>query len=122
VGKSRTPETKARISASSGNVFADLGFPNSASELAKAELATRIAAIIEERGLSQTRAAKVLGIDQPRVSDLVRGKLGSFSLERLFRYLNVLDQNIEIVVRPRGRSRRAAIRVTTAGTGSGRRG
>jgi len=105
-------ETRVRVTASSGNVFADLGFPDAATELAKAELATKIATIIEERGLTQTQAAKVLGIDQPKVSDLVRGKLKPFSVERLLKFLNALDRDIEIVVRPTRRSGRAAIRVT----------
>jgi predicted XRE-type DNA-binding protein len=115
-------ETKAQVAPSSGNVFADLGFPDAAAELAKAELATRIAEIIEERGLSQTQAAKVLGIDQPKVSDLVRGKLTAFSVERLFKFLNSLDRDIEIVVRPKRRSARAAIHVTAAGKRSGTHG
>jgi len=116
------PEIKVQVTPSSGNVFADLGFPNAATELAKAELATKIAAIIEDRGLSQTQAARVLGIDQPKVSDLVRGKLKPFSVERLFKFLNALDRDIEIVVRPTRRSRRASIRVTVPRKRSGTEG
>ena len=100
-----------KVTPSSGNVFADLGFPGAGTELVKAELATRIATIIEERGLSQTQAAKALGVDQPKVSDLVRGKLKAFSVERLFRFLNALGRDIEIAVRPKRSSVRAAIRV-----------
>src|SRR5262245_43412898 len=83
---------------SSGNVFEDLGVPESAEALAKAEIAARIATIIERRGLTQAKAADVLDVSQADVSDLVRGKLRGFSAERLFRFLNALGQDIEIVI------------------------
>jgi hypothetical protein len=61
---------------------------------------------------AQAEAAKVLGIDQPSVSDLLRGRLRGFSSDRLFRFLNALGRDIEIVIRPRGRSSsKPAIRV-----------
>ncbi|MCI0349905.1 MAG: helix-turn-helix domain-containing protein, partial [Acidobacteriales bacterium] len=75
---------------SSGNVFADLGFPNAEEMLAKAELAQKITAIIERRRLTQVRAAEVLGVDQPKISALKRGRLSGFSLERLVRFLILL--------------------------------
>jgi predicted XRE-type DNA-binding protein len=93
---------------SSGNVFADLGLPNPEDRLAKAELARRISVIITERRLTQLEAAAVLGIDQPKVSALVRGRLGGFSLERLLRFLNVLGRDVEIVVKPKSKGRRHA--------------
>jgi predicted XRE-type DNA-binding protein len=109
--RTRKPKRVA-IERSSGNVFADLGLPQSAEMLARAELASRIAEIIAERRLTQAGAAKVLGIDQPSVSDLVRGRLRGFSSDRLFRFLNALGRDIEIVIRPRRRaSARPAIRV-----------
>ncbi len=86
------------------NVYTDLGFANPEEALAKARLAARIAEIIAERGLTQIAAAKVLGVDQPKVSALLRGKLSSFSLERLMRFLTVLGRNVEIVVRDRPRA------------------
>ena len=86
---------------SSGNVFADLGHPDPESALAKAKLARRIATVIEQRGWTQTQAAAVLGIDQPRVSALIRGRLREFSIERLMRLLTRLDYDIEISVTPR---------------------
>jgi predicted XRE-type DNA-binding protein len=91
----------------SGNVFADLGLPNAEQLLAKSELTFQISRIIEERGLTQAEAASILGIDQPKVSALVRGKLSSVSMERLYRYLNALGRDIDIVVRPKapGRSK-----------------
>jgi predicted XRE-type DNA-binding protein len=82
-------------------VFADLGVPGADEALAKAELARRICALLAERKLTQARAAAVLGIDQPKVSALVRGKLEGFSTDRLFRFLNALGQDVEIVVRPK---------------------
>lgn len=91
---------------SSGNVFADLGLPDADELLLKAGLARQITATLEARGLTQAEAARILGTQQPRVSQLVRGALGGFSLERLIRYLNALGRDVEIVVheqpRPRG--------------------
>ncbi|MFA6409006.1 MAG: helix-turn-helix transcriptional regulator [Gammaproteobacteria bacterium] len=84
---------------SSGNVFKDLGFPNSEEMLAKAALATQINAILQEQNLTQKEVAKLLSISQPNVSLLSRGILEGFSLERLIKFLNQLNQDIEIVVR-----------------------
>lgn len=89
------------ITKSSGNIFEDLGFPNAEERLAKAKLASKIYDIIEERGLTQKEAAAILGIDQPKVSALKNGRLSGFSIERLFSFLVALDQQIEIVIRPR---------------------
>ena len=93
---------------STGNVFRDMGLPNADERLAKAELARVIRKSIEERGLTQTEAADLLGIKQPDVSDLVRGKLARFSMERLERFLNALDLEIRIQVGPRPRGKRRA--------------
>jgi predicted XRE-type DNA-binding protein len=87
---------------SSGNVFADLGVDESAEALLKADLARHIGRIIRERGLTQIEAAKVLGVDQPKVSALLRGRLTGFSIDRLVRYAAALDQEVEVVVRARG--------------------
>lgn len=87
-----------KIQASSGNIFQDLGFPNADEMLMKAELVRQISEIIEQRELTQVEAAKLLGIDQPKVSALIRGKLSGFSIERLLRFLNLLGCEIEIVV------------------------
>jgi predicted XRE-type DNA-binding protein len=92
----------------SGNVFEDLGHPRPAEALAKAGLARKIGAAIEQRGLTQAAAAEVLGIDQPKVSALVRGRLAGFSLDRLLRFLVLLGSDVEIVVKPRARSPRLA--------------
>jgi predicted XRE-type DNA-binding protein len=84
------------VHSSSGNVFADLGLSNPDELLIKAELVHRISELIAERKLTQSEAADVLGVDQPKVSALMRGKLSGFSTERLFRFLNALGNNVEI--------------------------
>jgi predicted XRE-type DNA-binding protein len=85
----------------SGNVFRDLGLPDAEELQAKADLAYEISRTIDQRKLSQREAAEILGIDQPKVSALVRGRLSGFSMERLYRFLNALGKDVEIVVRPR---------------------
>ena len=90
----------------SGNVFADLELANSKKLLAKAELARQVYRIIKERGLSQTAAARLLGLKQPDVSLLMRGRFARFSTDRLFQLLNLLDRDIEIVIKPKSNSRR----------------
>ena len=88
-----------KIQASSGNIFQDIGFPNADEMLMKAELVRQISEIIDQRELTQVEAAKLLGIDQPKVSALIRGKLSGFSIERLLRFLNLLGCDIEIIVK-----------------------
>lgn len=81
------------------NIFADLGFAFPEEHLAKAKLAVQIIEIITERGLTQKAAAGILEIDQPKVSALMRGNLKNFSLDRLCRFLNKLDKDIDIVIK-----------------------
>jgi predicted XRE-type DNA-binding protein len=88
------------ITESSGNVFADLGLPNAEQELMKAELTFQIYRIVKKRKLTQTEAAKILGLKQPHVSLLMRNRSGSFSVGRLMEFLTALGQDIEIAVRP----------------------
>lgn len=90
------------IEGGSGNIFADLGLEQPDLRLAKARIALQIAQVIQDRGLTQARAAELLGIDQPKVSSLVRGKLAGFTLERLLRFLNALGYDVEITLRPSG--------------------
>lgn len=99
---------KLTYSISSGNVFADLGVSNPEERLAKAELAYKINHIIKEKKLTQAEAAKLLNIDQPKISALSKGKLTGFSLERLFRFLNDLGQDITINITPVKRSKTKA--------------
>jgi predicted XRE-type DNA-binding protein len=97
-----------KIQESSGNVFADLEVAEPEQVLAKAELARRIGDIIKSRRLSQAHTAALLGIDQPKVSALLRGKLTGFSTDRLLRFLNALDRDVEIVIKRKPRSRKHA--------------
>jgi phage-related protein/predicted XRE-type DNA-binding protein len=98
-----------KVTASSGNVFADLGFANPEEELLKAKLVREIRGIIKRRKLTQTKAAAVLGLKQPDVSALVTGRVGKFSIDRLVRCLDRLDYKVDVVVRqkPRRASSRA---------------
>jgi predicted XRE-type DNA-binding protein len=100
------PKRELDYTVSSGNVFADLGLPNPEELLAKAELAHKITVLIRKRGLTQAQAAKLLGVDQPKISYLIRGRLTGFSIERLMRFLLLLGQDIKISVEaaPRNRS------------------
>ena len=82
----------------SGNIFKDLGFEHPEDELAKVRLASIINEIIEERGFTQDSAGKILGVNQPKISALKNGRLKGFSIERLFSFLEKLDQHIEITI------------------------
>jgi predicted XRE-type DNA-binding protein len=90
------------------NVFADLGYPDAAERQAKLRLAYALNQILDQRKLSQAEAANVLGVTQPKVSALRHYKLTGFSVERLMNLLTALDQDVEIVIRRKPRSRRAA--------------
>jgi predicted XRE-type DNA-binding protein len=94
------PRKSLKSVVGSGNVFADLGFPNASEMLAKAELVRRINNIIEERKLTQIQAARILRASQPNISLLRAGRLTEFSLDRLLRYLVALGQEVKIEVRP----------------------
>jgi predicted XRE-type DNA-binding protein len=110
MGEKQEPEIP--VTPSSGNVFADLGFAEPEEELTKAQLASQLREIIKRRRLTQVAAAELMGIDQPKVSALLNGRLASFSTERLLRLLTALGQDIEIIVRERPSSlERGRIRV-----------
>lgn len=94
------------VTRGSGNVYADLGFENPAEELAKAQLALMIDTAIHERGLTQQVAATLMGVDQPKVSHILHGRLGGFSTQRLMEFLTALGRDVDIVVRPAPRSRK----------------
>jgi predicted XRE-type DNA-binding protein len=88
-----------KVTASSGNVFADLGFGNPEEELLKAKLVREIRGIIKRRKLTQTKAAAMLGLKQPDVSALVTGRVRKFSIDRLVRCLHRMDYKVDVVVR-----------------------
>src|SRR5207249_5046284 len=108
VKKAIAGRDEVKVEESSGNVFADLGYPDAEEALAKSRLAQHIADILEKKHLTQVQAARLLGIDQPKVSRLLRGQLREFSTDRLFRFLNALGQDVEIVIKSKPRSRRHA--------------
>src|SRR3990172_9055281 len=94
----KTTKRRIEVEVGSGNVFKDLGLKNPGELLAKTQLAAQIMFILESRKLTQTAAAKLLGIPQPKVSLIYRGRLDEFSLERLVRLLNALHRDVRIVV------------------------
>jgi len=98
---------------SSGNVFADLGLLDAGEKPTRVCLAVAINQIIEARHLSQTTAARLLDINQPKISALVNYRLEGFSVERLMHFLNALDRDVEIMIRKKPRSKRAARTVVT---------
>jgi predicted XRE-type DNA-binding protein len=108
--KSRRSSRKANadipVMRGSGNVYADLGFENPAEALAKAQLAILIDEAIQERGLTQREAASLMGVDQPKVSHILNGRLAGFSTQRLMEFLTALGRDVDIVVRRAPTSRR----------------
>lgn len=98
-------EAKIPVTPSSGNVFADLGFADPEAELTKAQLAGQIWREIKRQRLTQVAAAAVMGIDQPKVSALLNGRLANFSCERLMHLLTALGKDVEITVKDKPRNR-----------------
>ena len=94
--------TKRKIEAqeSSGNVFADLGLPDSEDRLLKAGIVSELQRLIKERELTQVKAAKLVGISQPDLSHLLRGDFDDYSAERLMKMLTAFEQDIEIIMKP----------------------
>ena len=88
-----------------GNVFAGIGLPDPEEELTKAPRASRLREIIRRRRLTQAAAASLIGIDQPKVSALLNGRLANFSSDRLMRLLTALGQDVDITVRATPRDR-----------------
>jgi len=98
-------KTAIAVTAGSGNVFADMGLPEPEEELTKAQLASHIRQVIGRRRLTQIKAAALMGIDQPKVSALLNGRLANFSSERLMRLLTALGQDVEIIIKAKPRNR-----------------
>ncbi|MEQ8813412.1 MAG: helix-turn-helix transcriptional regulator [Thalassobaculum sp.] len=100
-------EADETITRGTGNVFADLGYPDAEERQTKLRLAHAINDVISRRRLTQAAAAERLGVNQPKVSALANYKLDGFSVERLMTFLTALDQDVEIVIRKKPRSRAA---------------
>ncbi|MBI4353674.1 MAG: XRE family transcriptional regulator [Candidatus Omnitrophica bacterium] len=90
-----------KVHRGSDNVFADIGIAHPERVLARAQVMARITDLIRARGLTQQRAAALLGIPQSKVSCLMNGKLSMFSLDHLFELLNALDRDVEIIIKPK---------------------
>jgi predicted XRE-type DNA-binding protein len=112
-GRNSGSRNSESIVRSSGNVFADLGLRDADEKQTKVRLAIAIQQIIQARRLSQTAAARLLDINQPKISALVNYHLEGFSVERLLHFLNALDRDVEIVIRKKPRSRKMARIVVT---------
>lgn len=115
--KPKTHEEKladTRIEASSGNIFADLGFDNAEEMLAKAQLVSEMQIAIKKKKLTQTEAAKLLGLTQPKISILLKGQFTGYSTDRLIRFLRILGQDVDIFISPKPRNREAHLHVYSA--------
>lgn len=100
---------RTKVEVGSGNIFADLGLPDADEMLLKSQIVVQLHRLIKEHKLSQTEAAKLIGIGQPDLSNVLRGRFRGYSVERLMRMLTAFDQDVEITMRPR--------RKKTGGTG-----
>lgn len=93
-------ETDEEVTVSTGSAFHALGLPDADDLVLRAELLRKIAEIIKERELTQSRAGELMNMDQPRVSALLRGKITKFSTDRLLRALSDLGQDVELRISP----------------------
>jgi predicted XRE-type DNA-binding protein len=109
----KTHSRIARVIEGSGNVFADLGLPNPEQELLKAQLTLQIYTILKVSGMTQVEIAKILGVQQPQVSLLMRNRASNFSVGRLMEFLTAQRQDVEITVRP-SRKEHGALSVISA--------
>ena len=103
---------RMKVEVGSGNIFADLGLPDAEEMLLKSQIVVQLHRLIKEMKLTQTDAAKRIGIGQPDLSNVLRGRFRGYSAERLMRMLTAFDQDIEIVVRPRGKKKAGTGRIT----------
>ncbi len=105
---------KVKVERGSDNIFADLGFADAETHLLKAEIVAELYRMTAERKLTQERAGKLMGISQPEVSRMFRGHFREYSIERLMGFLTTFNRDVEILVRPRHKSRTVGkIRFTT---------
>jgi predicted XRE-type DNA-binding protein len=101
---------KTKLTRSSGNVFLDLGFPPEEAEhlLIRSDLMITLCKVIKSRGLKQAEAAKMLGVTQPRISDLFKGKINLFSIDTLVDMLSRVGVRVKLVVTPSKRKLKVA--------------
>jgi predicted XRE-type DNA-binding protein len=105
---------RTRVRRGGTNVFADLGRPDAESHFVKAQLVSRMMDVMKARKLTQTAAAEVIGVAQPDVSNLIRGRFRGYSIDRLMGFLVALDQDVEIVVKGKPDGRKDARLAVTA--------
>jgi predicted XRE-type DNA-binding protein len=98
--KAKKTRNRSRPVRRAGNIFVELGLPNPEQELVKAQLTLQIYSLLKDSGMTQVELAKVLGVQQPQVSLLMRNRAGNFSVGRLMEFLTALRQDVEITVRP----------------------
>jgi predicted XRE-type DNA-binding protein len=112
--KTKTNEEKladTRVELGSGNVFADLRFDHPEEMLAKARLVSEMQKAIKKKKLTQTEAAEILGLTQPKLSILLKGQFKGYSTDRLIRFIRILGQDVDIYVTPKSRNRQAHLHV-----------
>jgi len=105
---------KTEIRRGGTNVFADLGLADAENQFVKAQLVSRMMDIMKARKLTQTAVAGIIGVAQPDVSNLIRGRFRGYSIDRLMSFLVALDQDVEIVVKSKPANRRGAHLTVTA--------
>lgn len=98
---------KTEMQDASDNIFADLDRPDAQEHYLKAQLVFQIEQIMKRRKLTQTAASKLMGIKQPDVSNMLRGRFRGYSIERILGFLQCLDQDIEIVIKPKSSQSKA---------------
>jgi predicted XRE-type DNA-binding protein len=103
---------RIKMEVGSGNIFADLGLPDAEELLLKSQIVVTLRRLITARKLTQTEAAKRIGIGQPDLSNVMRGRFRGYSTERLMRMLTAFDQDVEITVRPRRGKSKESGRIT----------
>lgn len=91
---------KASVTPSSGNVFADLGFPVEEAEnlRVRADLMIAIKKLIKEKGWTQQEAARQFGVSQPRISEISQGKIELFTVDKLINMLAHVGQQVSVQV------------------------
>jgi predicted XRE-type DNA-binding protein len=107
-------DTEEMVIESTGNVFTDLGLPATDEDMLKVAIARAISNTLSKRDLTQSEAAEIIGVDQAKISALIRGRLKGFSVERLFRFLILLGKDVDIRISGRNRNRPGRIKVVAA--------
>ncbi|MGD0191148.1 MAG: helix-turn-helix transcriptional regulator [Rhizomicrobium sp.] len=97
---------KMKIETGSGNIFVDLGLPDAETHFLKAQIVSEIYRLVNAAELTQAQAGKRMGISQPEVSRMFKGNFREYSIERLMEFLTAFDRDVEIVVKPRKKTRK----------------